>query len=136
MSKTFVDTFYYLALLNPSDSAHRSAVAATSQQSGTLVTTHWVLTEVGDSLSAPADRQRFVRLMESLEADPNTVIVPATAGLFRDGLALFKQRPDKSWSLTDCTSFAVMKGQEINDALTGDHHFAQAGFSPLLSPAI
>jgi uncharacterized protein len=125
-----------LALLNPSDSAHQSAVAATAQQSGTLVTTHWVLTEVGDALSAPADRQRFLRLMESLEADRNTAIVQATAGLFRDGLELFKQRPDKSWSLTDCTSFVMMKAQGISDVLTGDHHFAQAGFAPLLTPTI
>ncbi len=134
MNKTFADTFYYLALLNPGDSAHQHAVAVTSQQSGTtLVTTHWVLTEVGDAMSGPADRSRFARLIDALEADRGTIVVPATAELFREGVSLFKQRPDKSWSLTDCISFTVMNRHGITDALSGDHHFAQAGFKALMS---
>jgi hypothetical protein len=42
------------------------------------------------------------------------------------------RRPDKSWPLTDCISFSVMEEREIQEALTGDHHFEQAGFIPLL----
>jgi predicted nucleic acid-binding protein len=133
MNTTFADTFYYLALLNPGDSAHQRAVAATAQQSGMLVTTHWVLTEVADAMSAPDDRSRFVRLIDALEADSQTRIVPATVELFRDGVSLFRQRPDKSWSLTDCISFIVMNRHSITDALTGDRHFAQAGFTALMS---
>ena len=49
-----------------------------------------------------------------------------------EGLALFEARPDKSWGLTDCTSFVVMQRDGIRDALTSDHHFAQAGFRALL----
>ncbi len=41
-------------------------------------------------------------------------------------------RPDKDWSLTDCISFVVMEEHGITDALTGDHHFEQAGFRALL----
>jgi uncharacterized protein len=44
------------------------------------------------------------------------------------GLNLFAARPDKEWSLTDCISFAVIEPRGISDALTGDHHFEQAGF--------
>lgn len=40
--------------------------------------------------------------------------------------------PDKDWSLTDCISFVVMKDLKITEALTGDHHFEQAGFVALL----
>ena len=36
------------------------------------------------------------------------------------------------FSLTDCISFAVMTEEKLTDALTGDHHFTQAGFKPLL----
>jgi hypothetical protein len=35
-------------------------------------------------------------------------------------------------SLTDCISFVVMKDAGMTEALTGDHHFAQAGFRALL----
>ena len=45
---------------------------------------------------------------------------------------LYDSRNDKQWSLTDCISFVVMQDYEITDALTGDHHFEQAGFRALL----
>lgn len=48
------------------------------------------------------------------------------------GIELYSQRPDKNWSLTDCISFQVMKSFGITEALTGDHHFEQAGFVALL----
>jgi len=52
--------------------------------------------------------------------------------VFHAGLDLYASRPDKEWSLTDCISFAVMQDLGLNDALTGDHHFTQAGFTILL----
>ena len=61
-------------------------------------------------------------------------IVPASPDLFTRGFDLFVARPDKDWSLTDCTSFVVMDERKISDALTADEHFAQAGYKPLLRP--
>jgi len=52
--------------------------------------------------------------------------------LYKSGLALSTARPDKEWSLTDCTSFAVMTERKLTDALTADVHFVQAGFKALL----
>ncbi len=43
-----------------------------------------------------------------------------------------KAHPDKDWSLVDCASFVVMKQRGIQEALTSDHHFEQAGFVRLL----
>ena len=48
------------------------------------------------------------------------------------GIALYAERPDKDWSLTDCISFVVMREMDISEALTGDRHFEQAGFTVLL----
>ena len=36
------------------------------------------------------------------------------------------------WPLTDCLSFIVMADHGATEALTGDRHFRQAGFVPLL----
>jgi hypothetical protein len=47
-------------------------------------------------------------------------------------LSLYLQRRDKDWSLTDCISFAAMQEEGLTEALTGDHHFEQAGFTVLL----
>jgi predicted nucleic acid-binding protein len=37
----------------------------------------------------------------------------------------------KSWSLVDATSFVVIRRFGIDEALTTDHHFEQAGFTRL-----
>jgi len=49
-----------------------------------------------------------------------------------DALALYARRADKDWSVTDCVSFVVMEEHGLKEALTADHHFAQAGFHTLL----
>ena len=55
-----------------------------------------------------------------------------TDELFEQGIALCDESRDKQWSLTDCISFVVIKPQGLQEALTGDHHYEQAGFTALL----
>jgi uncharacterized protein len=132
MRVVFADTYYYLALLNPRDSAHARALAISPTLTGRLVTTSYVLTEVADALAAAPDRPRFLGRLATLEADPNVTIVPASDDLFRRGVEMYRHRPDKDWPLTDCLSFVVMNDVGSTEALTGDHHFRQAGFQILL----
>ncbi len=51
MTARFADTFYYLAMLNPRDQAHERVKARVGPTLGQVVTTAWVLTEVGDAMS-------------------------------------------------------------------------------------
>ncbi len=132
MNSIFADTFYFFALLSPSDSAHARALAFTRTFAGKMVTTAWVLTELADGMAAPINRQRCVRFIEGLRVDPDVRIVPADAMLFEAGLTFYASRRDKEWSLTDCISLVVMQREGITEALTGDHHFEQAGFRVLL----
>ena len=133
MKSVFADTVYFLALLNPADQFHRQARGLSAQRGGSLLTSEFVLMEVGDGLSRPENRPRFALLLSLLRAQADVEIVPASRELFRKGCELHSQRPDKEWSLTDCTSFVVMKERNIEGALTSDHHFAQAGFQPLIN---
>ncbi len=71
-------------------------------------------------------------LLEMLDADPQTVVAPATRELLDAGRSLFAQRMDKNWSLTDCISFSVMQREGLSRAFMADHHFEQAGFTALL----
>jgi predicted nucleic acid-binding protein len=132
MIRVFADTFYFLALLNASDKAHQRALAYTGAFQGEMVTTAWVLTELGDALSAPGNRQEFIATLQDLAANPQVRIVPAEAALFDAGVKLYAARLDKEWSLTDYISFVVMTQEGITEALTGDRHFEQAGFIALL----
>lgn len=88
-----------------------------------------MLLEVADGLASVARRTLAVRFISALRANPSVTIIPIGAGLFQQGLSLYASRPDKDWTLTDCTSFVAMQELRLTNALTGDHHFAQAGFS-------
>jgi predicted nucleic acid-binding protein len=132
MTRVFADTFYFLAVLNRHDPAHQAALEFYGDSSLQLVTTEWALTEVADATAIPPARQKFKELMEVLAGDECVKIVPASHELFARGLALYFQRPDKKWSLTDCLSFVVMGDEGLTDALTGDRDFEQAGMNILL----
>jgi predicted nucleic acid-binding protein len=128
----FADTAYYLALISPRDSFHARAVALSQTLNEPVVTSAWVVQELADGLSAPPVRAGFLKLLDTLEADPNTTIVAPDSSLWSRGLILYRSRPDKEWSLTDCISFEIMGERGISRALTSDQHYVQAGFVALL----
>jgi uncharacterized protein len=132
MPPVFADTFYFLALLNSDDQAHKQAVAASTPLKWPLVTTYWVLTELGDALASSGHRMSFHNTIQTLRQNRMVTIVPSTIELFNAAVELYHDRPDKDWPLTDCVSFVVMKERGIAEALTGDRHFEQAGFTALL----
>ncbi len=132
MTGIFADSHFFFAVLNPNDAAHAKATSFARQHRGPLVTTAWVLTEVADGLAATPRRQVFRRLLHDLEANKANLIVPDNSETFEKGVELYHARPDKQRSLTDCISFVVMSEEQIAEALTGDHHFEQAGFKALL----
>ena len=132
MNRLFADTFFFFAFLNADDSAHREASTFYDAFDGQLLTTEWILTELADGLSGISDRQVFIDFQRALRNDPTVTIIPSSNELFAAGVELYATRPDKEWSLTDCISFVVMQGEGLTEALTGDHHFEQAGFVALL----
>jgi uncharacterized protein len=127
------DTFYFLAILNIKDATHDRAVAVSQSQEAPLLTTAWVLTELADGLADSSHRRAFRNVVDDLLADPETVVVPPSQSLFEEGMNLYNARSDKDWSLTDCISFVVMERYAVQEALTGDRHFEQAGFRALLA---
>lgn len=135
MRRVFGDTHFYLALMDPRDKDHPRANEISKQFRGEIVTTQWVLMEVGDALCRPRDRPRFLTLLSVLDGDPGVTILPANLALFERAVNLYRRRSDKEWSLTDCTSFVVMQDETIREALTADVHFEQAGFVAMFRSA-
>jgi predicted nucleic acid-binding protein len=135
VKSVFADSFYFFALLNSRDNAHRRALEFSQAFGGLIVSTAWIFTGSWDGLSAPRDRAAFVRLLDRFSADPLCRLIFPTTELFQAGTELFRSRQDKSWSLTDCISFIVMQREGLTDALTADQHFVQAGFNAVLAEA-
>jgi uncharacterized protein len=132
MKAVFADSFHFLALLNDDEPAHRQAVLEHRRTGRKIVTTDCVIIEVGDALCQTRNRDEFLALLEALGLDSRIRIVRLTKELLEHGIQLFRDRRDKDWPLTDCISFVVMENEGIENALTGDKHFEQAGFTPLL----
>jgi predicted nucleic acid-binding protein len=132
VNPVFVDSFYFFAVLNPGDAAHKRAMEFSSRFSPPLVTTPWILTEVADGLARSANRDLVRRLLVNVRANPVNQLIAASDELFEKGVELYDSRPDEQWSLTDCISFVVMSERGIQEALTGDRHYEQAGFTALL----
>jgi len=128
----FVDTVYWLALLNRNDAWHARSVEWAGRIDEPLVTTDAVLTEVADALCRHDRRHWAIETLVSAKADPQITSIPGSAQLFARGLDLYRARRDKDWSLTDCISFVVMTERHLHRALTADLHFVQAGFHALL----
>lgn len=134
MSTAFADSSFYVALLIARDANHAKALSVAKAWRGTVITTQDVLTEVANHLcGSQHGRAKFGQFLADLEADPNTLIVESSHGLWKRGVDFYLRRPDKRWSLTDCISFLVMEGYGLSEALAADHHFEQAGFTVLLS---
>jgi predicted nucleic acid-binding protein len=71
-------------------------------------------------------------MIDALRDDAAVTIVRQTAELFGAGLNLYRRRPDKGYSLTDCMSMIVCQQFDVTDVLTHDQHFAQESFTLLL----
>jgi len=132
--KAFADTSWFEAILSTRDQHHDAAVAASRKPWRQIITTEFVLMELGATFCKPDDRDDFLLIDRMVRLREDVLLIPATSELLQRGRDLFAARPDKAWSLTDCVSFVVMQDHDLADALTTDHHFTQAGFHALLAP--
>jgi len=132
MRVCFADTSFFVAFLNARDTEHAAAVDLMENFEGRILTTDWVLVELGNFLAARASRQLFTPFVRDLPTDARFDIVPASREQRESGGALYEARPDKEWSLTDCISMVVMEQHGVREVFTADHHFEQAGYTILL----
>ena len=65
--------------------------------------------------------------------DVNSRVFAQTRDTFMQALDLYGKRPDKRYSLVDCSSMVIMRAHAITDILTHDHHFNQDGFNILIN---
>jgi uncharacterized protein len=135
MKAIFVDTAYWVAQFDTRDQLHQRTLEIEAQLAGVqLVTSELVLTEFLNYFSSRGSqtREEVGGVVQDILEDSETQIIWQNRALFESGLALYKARLDKGYSLTDCVSMSVMRQEEIQEVLTHDRHFAQEGFQVLL----
>ena len=137
MSEVFIDTAGWASLFVKTEPYHPHALRIFDQlerESATLITTNYVLAELIALFHRPlrVPRPVLFHYIDTLKATPYVHVVYVDQTLDTAGWDLLKARVDKTWSLVDAVSFALMQKRNITEALTTDHHFEQAGFVPLL----
>ena len=134
MTALFADTFYWIALADLTDSAHRRALELTSKLKDVhLVTTDEVLTEYLTFFATAAEQMRRKALIHARRVleNPGVHVIPQSRDSFLSGMALYGARPDKGYSLVDCISMQTMRKEGLTDVLTNDRHFEQEDFRAL-----
>ena len=137
-NKLFADTSGWASLFDDRQSNHTKAVQLfmqTRQQQISVVTTNYVITELVALLHSPLrlPRPQIFQIVDSLKTTDYLEIIHVDFATDTAAWNLCKSRPDKAWSLVDCTSFVIMQQLNLQRALTTDRHFEQAGFTRLLT---
>ena len=147
MRHVFVDTFYWIARINPRDQWHKKAREINSTlKDAHLITSDAVLIELLNYFSnyGPEMRKRVALIARQIVEESRvkdsrieifgSFIAPwlPTPSAFEEGLDLFESRLDKGYSMTDCLSMSLMRRLDVTEVLTHDHHFTQEGFVTLL----
>lgn len=135
MRRIYADTVYWIALANPLDQWHPLAVRANqTSRAATIITSEEILIEFLAHFSGQGRtiREGAAHYAGRVLSNPGIIVRPQSHQSFLDGFALYKARPDKEYSLTDCISMEAMRQEGITDVLTHDDHFTQEGFTILL----
>ena len=116
MYEVFADTLYWIATVRPNDPYQRAAREA-RQAIGpcTLVTTDEVLYEFVTAFakSGPWLREKAVRIVKELLGSASVKVLAQSRQSFLQAMDRFSNRPDKEYSLTDCSSMNVMDERQL-----------------------
>ncbi len=124
----FVDTSFFIALLDPRDQNHSRAAEALAEYRGqslpdVLLTTNNVVLESITVARYEVGHALAVRTGEMLYGEQLARVHRTTAEEEAAGFAYFQKYGDKSYSAVDCLSFAIMERLGIREALTFDSDF-------------
>jgi len=129
----FLDSSGYLAVVNPRDTYHRQARAAWADlidQRSQTYTSYFVVAEAHALFLTRLGYRHATAFLQQLETTATHIFWVQPAEL-RAAQAIIYRYSDKSFSLTDATSFVLMERHRIGTALTTDRNFAQYGFQVL-----
>lgn len=134
MKPLLLDTSYVIALEASDDQNHKAASehwADLLTSLPPLVTTSYVFNEVITFFNTRNHHMKALEIGNNLLLSTLVELIHVDESLFYEGWRYLQKHRDKSYSLTDCISFVVMKQHGIKTALTFDKHFKQAGFGSL-----
>lgn len=129
-----LDTSGLLCLSHADEPGHADAWTL-FEAGGPRLTHNYVLVEyVALANARGLPRRNVLAFLAATLDHPDVELVRVDEPLHRAAMDLIEKQLDKRYSLCDAVSFVLMRQRGLIEALTSDHHFAQAGFVRLLSP--
>ena len=129
MIRVFADTSGLISLKDSSDTHHGEALgyltAALAEGGVRLVLTNFILAEVHAYFSRTP--KVALEYLDRLLSDPLFQVLRASPKDEEAALGILRHAGDKTYSMTDAISFAVMDRLGIDSALAFDKHFRQHG---------
>ena len=132
--RIFVDTSAWFALNNRKDEHHQQARAFVQNLKEVQVlflTTDYVVDETLTLLRLKVSHKEAVEFLRLFSRSRQVVREQVTPDQLKRAEEIFAKYRDKSWSFTDCVSFAFMEDRNLKDAFTFDTNFAQFGMRAL-----
>jgi predicted nucleic acid-binding protein len=131
----FVDTSAWYAVEVEDDVNHEASCKFLSKiasgKHGIAITTDYVLDETLTLLRSRRDLASASAFIDKIRKSKSVRVFWIDEGLFEKALDIFQKSDRKSWSFTDCTSFALMRDLSVSEAFTFDTHFKEATFQAL-----
>ncbi len=124
----FVDTGAWYATMVRKDRDHEAAKYFLENHTLPLITSDYVMDETVTLLLSRVGHSYAVRFLDMLQTSQRTRLIYLTPTQITTAASLFRERSDKEWSFTDCSSFVLMQEYQIQTAFAFDEHFKQAGF--------
>ena len=124
----FVDTSVWYAANVEEDPDHFKSRELVLQATSELITTDYVIDELLTLLSARGQRDVAVRIGEDFWTGTTCDLEWTKEEDIWSAWRVFTSFDDKTWSFTDCVSYAVMKRLGITEAFAVDDDFKQFEF--------
>ena len=132
MRRAFLDSSAIYALADRNDTDHEAVVEVYRGRTTEYLTHEVILLEAFSLIAKRVHKEAAIDWIGALKASPRINITPASPDLIERGWQRCARFADKEWDWIDCVSFEFMDANRLRDALSLDHHFAQAGFKLLI----
>lgn len=121
--RLFVDSNYFVALFNPSDTLYQKALKIAKKidkKDIFLVISNFIFLEIITILSQKRGRRVAIETGEYFLSNPKIALIHIDQLLQGQSWNIFKQIKSKDISFVDCSIIAAMKSEGIDELLTFD----------------
>lgn len=130
--RVFVDTSAFIALEDREDIHHREALDYRTKVKADrlrLITTNFIMDEALTWLRMSLSLSSAIAFRERVFSSRIVSVERVTSSIEEKAWDIFSRYQDKSFSYTDCTSFAAMAHLGLDTAFAFDRHFEQFGYT-------